>query len=446
MRTLRVISVCLGCSLFALPAIGQDLQLPASIDPNSLAFNYYFQEAAPSPSDLRIESQSLDELSQEFGRKELRRASRGKRQNRWTLEGFLDVGGTVNADSPTNRFNGPMTFNDRNEFTVNQLYLSLGREADNGGCGFAWGARIDFLFGSDYFFTQSVGLELRDDGDNAWNGLTTGLGNPNLYGVAMPQAYVDIAHNRLNFRLGHFYTIMGYEGVAANSNFFYSHAYTMQYAEPFTHTGGLMSWSGDLLTLYAGVVNGWDNTDALTDKMAFLGGFSYTPCDERYSLTFTVISGEEAGSSPPTSPRYAHSLVFDYHISSRLEYVFQHDFGQQQNATGPGQTADWYGINQYLFYTLNDCWKVGARFEWFRDDNGTRLSSMYVRNAQGIPAASMAGNYYNVTLGANWSPCGNIVVRPEVRWDWSDGTIVAPFDDLSKDSQMTAAIDAILTF
>jgi hypothetical protein len=58
----------------------------------------------------------------------------------------------------------------------------------------------------------------------------------------------------------------------------------------------------------------------------------------------------------------------------------------------------------------------------------------------------MAGNYYNVTAGANWTPRENIVVRPEVRWDWSDGTMASPYDDLSSDSQFTAAIDAIITF
>ena len=449
------ILVGIGCSLFTMNAMGQDLRQPRSNQLNEFVHNDYYQQAQPSPSDLRIESPSSDER---LGGKNLGKRAKRKRLSgwwpgdRWTMTGFIDFGGTLNADNPTNRFNGPMTFNDRHDFTMNQIVLSLGREVDNGGSGFDWGARIDFLFGTDYIFTQSVGLELKDDGDNAWNGLTSGLGNPNLYGFALPQAYVDLAYNKLNFRLGHFYTIMGYEVVAANNNFFYSHAYTMQYGEPFTHTGGLMSWSGDRLTVYGGVVNGWDKTDALADKMAFLGGLSFTPYDERYSLTWTFITGEEDGTSPAatspaTSPRHGYSLVFDYHISNRLEYVIQHDYGRQHDALGLNVDAEWYGINQYLFYTLNDCWKFGARFEWFRDDDGVRLNSMFVRNGGlGTPAASMAGNYYNITAGANWTPRCNIVVRPEVRWDWSDGTIFAPFDDLTSDSQFTAAIDAIITF
>ncbi|MDP6557059.1 MAG: porin [Pirellulaceae bacterium] len=461
MRTLAIL-VGMGWSLFAMHAIGQDLQQPRSTQPDSFAYNSYYQEAQPSPSDLPIESQSSDEFSKERAGKNLGKGGKGRRSSgwlgdRWTMDGFIDLGGTVNADNPANRFNGPMTFNDRNDFTMNQLYLSLGREVDNGGCGFDWGARIDFLYGTDYIFTQSVGLETKDNGDNAWNGLTTGLGNPNLYGLAMPQAYVDLAYNRLNFRLGHFYTIMGYEGVAANKNFFYSHAYTMQYAEPFTHTGGLMTWSGDRWTVHGGLVNGWDKTDAESDKLAFLGGITYTPCHERYSITLTGISGEEDGTLAATvtpTPRNMYSLVMNYHVTDRLEYVLQHDNSWQEDVFGPGVDAEWYGLNHYLFYTLNDCWKFGARFEWFRDDDGVRLSGAPLRvggpGGLGIMlpggAADLAGNYYNVTLGANWTPRSRIVVRPEVRWDWSDGTTAAPFDGFTKDSQFTASVDAIITF
>lgn len=457
----------LGCSLLAISAVGQDLQQPDSIDLNTYAYNYYYQEAAPSPSDLRVEPPTVDDAGDDWADgKDGDKHGKGKGRgvagwlgDRWSLDGFINFGGTVNADNPVNRFNGPVTFNDRDDFMLNQLYLSLGRAADNGGCGFDWGARVDFLFGTDYIFTQSVGLETKDNGDNAWNGLTTGLGNPDLYGLALPQAYVDLAYNKLNFRLGHFYTIMGYERVAANRNFFYSHAYTMQYGEPFTHTGGLLTWSGDRLTLNGGLVNGWNKTDAVSDKLAFLGGVTYTPESERYSLTLSVISGEEDGTAPlpvppATSPRNAYSLVLNYHVTSRLNYVFQHDYGKQHDRFGPNVDAEWYGINQYLFYTLNDCWRFGARFEWFRDDDGARLSAAPVRVGgpgglglmlPGGPA-DFAGNYYNVTLGANWTPRANIVVRPEVRWDWSDGTAAAPFDDFSSDSQFTAAVDAIIAF
>jgi hypothetical protein len=227
----------------------------------------------------------------------------------------------------------------------------------------------------------------------------------------------------------------------------------MQHGEPFTHTGGLATYNyNDRWAFYAGMVNGWDKFDATSDKMAFLGGATYTPDHERYTLTGTFISGQEDGVAPPTTTRSGYSIVFDYDINCRLNYVLQHDnFWQDNDPVNGGNDSEWYGVNQYLFYTVNDCWKLGARMEWFRDDDGTRLSAHHIREVAfgGAPLltpAQAAGNYYNITLGANWTPRSNLTVRPEVRWDWSDGTVGQPYDSGTKDSQFTAAFDAIVVF
>ena len=360
----------------------------------------------------------------------------------WSLEGWLALGATANADRPGSRINGPVTFNDRSNFQVNQLYLTFGREVDTGGCGVDWGARVDLLYGTDYIFTQAAGLETRPNGARHWNR------SGDQYGLALPQAYAEVGYNDFTAKVGHFYTIIGNEVVTAPDNFFYSHAYTMQYGEPFTHTGGLVSWNySDQLTLHGGIVNGWDKFDAVTDQASFIGGANYTPCHERYSLAFAFITGEEDGAAPPLSGnRTMYSIVFSYNISDDLQYVFQHDNGWEETGV-PGVDNEWYGINQYLLYTINDCWKAGARLEWFRDDDGARLSAAPVRNGGGaLTAAQAAGNYYNISAGLNWTPSSNLIVRPEIRWDWSDGTAGRPFDDQTKDSQMTAAFDAIMLF
>ena len=369
----------------------------------------------------------------------------------WSLTGWVAVGATANADRPGTRLNGPVTFNDRANFQGNQFYTSFGRDVDTDGCGMSWGARVDLMFGSDFFFTQAVGLETHDDGRRHWNR------SGNQYGWALPQAYGEVAFNNLSVKLGHFYTIIGNEVVTAPDNFFYSHAYTMQYGEPFTHTGGLATWQfADNLALYGGLVNGWDKFDATSDRVSFLGGFTYTPSDERFSLTATMIHGDEDGSTGIINQtRTMYSVVLGFDINDRWSYLLQHDNGWN-NLAGANLDQEWYGVNQYLFYTINDCWKVGLRGEWFRDDDGSRMSSIPLRNGPGGPVlpagvgamgpAAFAGNYYNVSAGLNWTPSPNIIVRPELRLDWSDGTAVAPFDNFTKDSQLTAAFDAILLF
>ena len=79
----------------------------------------------------------------------------------------------------------------------------------------------------------------------AWNGLAPAAPKWNssqYYGLALPQAYGEIGNNVVSAKLGHFYSIVGYEGVQAANNFFYSHAYSYQFAGPFTHWGGIGTW------------------------------------------------------------------------------------------------------------------------------------------------------------------------------------------------------------
>lgn len=369
------------------------------------------------------------------------------------VRGWIDQGFTWNPDSPGNRSNLPQTFNDRsNEYQLNQLYLQVGRQAATDGCEWDIGGQVDVLYGTDYFFTTATGLETHQDGTPKWNsanGPRSG-GTAALYGVALPQAYAEIyapLGNGVTFKVGHFYTIIGDESVAAPENFFYSHSYTMQYGEPFTHTGVLATTAlTDQITVNAGVTRGWDNWEDPGDDLGFLGGIEWTSCDSSTSLAFALHSGDEDVVSDDN--RTVYSFVLKQQLSDRLRYVFQHDFGVQENGQleGPGDfgTAKWYGINQNLIYDVSDSVSVGTRFEWFRDQEHARIL--------GIPIAGLAsgGNYYNLTLGANWRPAENITIRPELRWDWSNtvpplGT-TGVYDDFSDKNQFTLGADIIFRF
>jgi hypothetical protein len=107
-----------------------------------------------------------------------------------------------------------------------------------------------------------------------------------------------------------------------------------------------------------------------------------------------------------------------------------------------GSDALWYGIDQYLYYTINDCWKAGSRFEWFRDEDGTRVGLNRPSNPNKPP---FFGNFYSLSAGLSWTPTSNLMVRPELRWDWFDGAGV-PCADGTKDDQLLLAADVIWRF
>jgi len=362
----------------------------------------------------------------------------GQSRRGFKLGGWTEFGVTANGQNPGSNFNGPVTFNDRDEFQFNQLWLFAEREADNGGCGWAFGGRADFVFGTDARFTTSRGLELTQDGDDRWNS-----GGSRQYGIALPQLYAEVAYNNLSMKVGHYFTNIGYEVVPAGGNFFYSRAYTMQYGEPFTHTGILFSYKpGGQWTFQAGMHYGWDAFDNVNNQGSLLAGATWTSRDERSTVAFAITAGEEDNGDGELHARNMYSIVATHEINDCWTYVLQHDAGVQENAGGGGADAEWYGINQYLFHTINDCWTAGLRMEWFRDDDGTRVTGLGVGN----PFGSVGGNFYELTAGLNWKPHTNVTLRPELRWDWTDSTSTAPFADNTSDSQFTAAVDLIFLF
>ena len=171
------------------------------------------------------------------------------------LGGWLEAGFSAVGTSPADRFNGPVTFNDRHaEGQMNQLWFYLERKPNTWACSLDLGGRIDVMYGTDAQYIQAGdGLEANWDQSERF------------YQMALPQFYLDATLAGWTVRMGKFFTILGYEGPAAPDNFFYSHAYTMQYGEPFTHTGMLVSRRFGQWLVNGGFHRGndqFDDTDA----------------------------------------------------------------------------------------------------------------------------------------------------------------------------------------
>lgn len=358
----------------------------------------------------------------------------------WSISGWVNAGYMGNFSSPASKFHGPYNAVDRsNEGMLNQLYIIAERGLPNQGNG--WGARIDYIFGEDYLLAQSTGFENRDDGSPRWNN--------EYYGSAIPQAYVTAGSKDLNVQAGHFYSIVGYEGLTATSNFFYSKSYSYQFAGPFTHWGAQANWkASDAWTLQAGLHNGWDALDRTSDQMGFIGKARYDSQSTGAWTSFALTTGQENNNlaglpiTTETSNRTRYSWIASLPLTCDIEYVFHHWLGFQDRGAANGERADWFGIDQYLFYTLNDQWKLGGRFEWFKDEEGTRVGLNRPSNPNNPP---FIGNFYSTTLGLNYAPCSQFVFRPEMRFDWFDGA-ASPYDDGRIKSQQMMGFDAIYSF
>ncbi|MGZ8225377.1 MAG: porin [Methylococcaceae bacterium] len=372
-----------------------------------------------------------------------------------TAGGWANAGITYNATDPEDNFNGPVTFGDRSgEFQLNQLNAYIQRAVATEGSAWDFGARFDVMFGTDAAFTQAYGAYSPNNEGWDLNLLNGGDGN-RFYGLAVPQAYAEIyapLGNGLNIKVGHFYTPIGYETVPAPDNFFYSHSYTMQYGEPFTHTGIMgnyafnSNWSvmGGVIT--GSETGGWDgNFSAELGNWAGLMGATFT-ADNGTSFNISGTYGAQSESNSADWSMY--SMVLKHNFSEQIHFVLQHDHGYADNVATFTATedAEWYGINTHLYYDINDEFTVGLRGEWFRDQNGFRVYAPG-RPFQGsaLPAAS----YYEFTTGVTWKPKSWLSVRPNIRYDWADGngsTGSLPFDGKNQDSQFLFSTDVTVKF
>ena len=316
------------------------------------------------------------------------------RDTPWDFGGWLQSGYHENANGLFN--------NHPNRYNPQQYWLYAERAA-NPEHGLDWGFRFDVLYGVDAQDTQAFGNK-----PGTWdfqNGYDYGI-----FGWALPQVYGELAMEDLSIIVGHFFTAIGYEVIPAPENFFYSHSYTFFNSEPFTHTGVLATWSmNEKTTVYYGWTLGWDTGfNQFMGGNNFLGGFARTLNDQTtlsYITTFGDFGFRGRG--------YSHSIVMDVALHEQWNYVLQSDLFTAELA---GVSTDQVGVNQYLLYKVNEKWAVGARCEWWQDD-GT--------------------SFNEATLGVNFRPNGNMLVRPEIRQDWSPANNV----DFS-----TFAIDTIFVF
>ena len=345
----------------------------------------------------------------------------------WTLfpssESGLSAGGWVSAgfhSASNDLFNS-----DPERLNLHQAWLYAEQSAarDDGSLGF--GFRFDFMYGTDAGDTQAFGNSVDADGNTRYwdNSFQYDHG----YGIALPQAYVEVAKDNWSVIAGHFYTLIGYEVVTAPDNFFYSHAITMYNSEPFTHTGALASIGvgGGDTTIYAGYTLGWDTGfDRFESGSNFLGGVG-TPLGDKVTFTYITTIGDFGARG---GDAYSHSLLFDVALSDELNWVIQSDY------LNVGTTEETnVGLNQYLFYTLSDTIALGTRFEWWRGDDVTGYAP------HGGMSRGPDEDHFAWTFGTNVGIASGFTLRPEIRINWSG-------EDAADYNRTVGAMDLVVTF
>lgn len=417
---------CLGGSAFAQDPIQRDAD----------EYGYYSQKAAPvvSAAEMRAQYSAVVPAACACGDAPVSDCDAGLCD---AAASACDAGGCDGlggGDEPWKLFQSPILGFDIGGWTQvgyhsrnNQLF---NRHADNvnlhqawlyaekvadGSSGLGLGGRIDYVYGVDAQDTQAFGIA-NNHWDNSWDN--------GIYGHAMPQLYMEAAYGDLSVKVGHFFTLIGYEVVGATGNFFYSHSYTMYNSEPFTHTGALATYAGDNGTVYGGYVLGWDS--GFEDNGdAFLGGYIVDLTDNmNYNNQYVVgrFGQDEVG--------FMSSSILTTTLSDALTHVLWIDY---LDTDGTGRTVErqTFDVNNYLLVGLTDNMTWGNRFEWYNVDKGV------------YGVTDGRSDVYAFTTGLNYGLGSNLLFRPEVRWDWDKDGVVG--NELGA-SQTTFGSDMIFTF
>jgi hypothetical protein len=336
-----------------------------------------------------------------------------------SITGFVDVayshlsGDGVFTNGAANRVNDSQ----KNGFSLQQANLTVAYQPASG-----FGAYVALTAGNDADVIHSY-----DQTTSKFD---------------ITQAYLQYAGSGVTVIAGKFGTLAGAEVIPSTGNTNYSRSILFAY-EPFTHTGVRATFTAsDMVTLYAGVNNGWDQLkDQNTGKTVELG-VGVTPMK---GLTLSVYgySGKELvlgpGNGGPDATRSLIAFVGSWAATDALTFVLSYDAGKQKDAIladesfRPIGDAKWTGIAGYVNYAFTDQWRLSVRAEQFDDKDGWRTG--------------IVQKWKEVTATVGYSPSKSMELRFEARRDTSDKDVFSKSDGRSvAGNQSSVAVQALYKF
>ena len=325
-----------------------------------------------------------------------------------TLSGYVDTSvqwnfGTGNSALPPYAFGGPTK---ADGFNLNVVELRLDKPVEAAD---VWGAgyHVDLLAGPDAnaLFTQSSGV-------------------PGDFGVK--QAYVALhapVGNGLDFKLGVWDTIIGYEVFesANNPNFTRSYGYSL---EPTTHTGLLATYQFcELLSANVGIANSFGptingrahnppNSQAESFK-TYMASLTFTaPTNSGFlagsTLTACIINGFNQALLDTTTGQFGANETH-YYVGgtmntpvSGLKFGAAFDYIDVHNAHG-----DIYSLGAYAAFQATEKLSFYGRAEYARQRGDFLL------------LAPLPERAIELTATAQYDLWKNVLSRLEFRWDRS---------------------------
>ncbi len=336
------------------------------------------------------------------------------------VSGYLDAAYSYANRNVETGFTNRVFDSQNNSFALHQFGLRVAKQPSRG-----FGGVVNITAGSDaqviHSFPEGVAANTFD----------------------LTQAYGQYSTGSLTLMAGKFVTLAGSEVIWSPSNANFSHSILFG-AIPFTHTGVRAGYAvSDIVTLYGGINNGWDQlTDANKGKTVELGA-SIIPT-KALTINVTGYLGKERAVAPGTpavagaqDTRNLLNVVATYTINNRMSAGGEILYVSQDRAVGGA--AKYNGLAGYYTYNLNREWRVAARAEMFDDKNNFHFGP----NNQ--PAGTDV-KYNEITATLAYLPSSSVELRGEIRGDRSDKAVFINSDGTTAKSMQSLGFQGIYKF
>jgi hypothetical protein len=277
-----------------------------------------------------------------------------------------------------------------------------------------------------------------------WTGAGTTAPAPASTGSIVRQAYLALGTTfggqEIDWKIGVWDTIIGYEGLTSSANPNYTHSYGF-FVEPTDHTGILGSYKiNDLVTVQAGIgddqglnsaaINGAPTGHFPLSGPTLLALVSLTAPDSWGVMKGATLS---VGGTDNTQGGSAQNLYAGATIPTPLAALkFGAAYDYVTAMTSGGGHANIFGV--YGTYAASDKLTFNVRAE-LADQTAPILGTAAVGPTAatptalatlGTPAAGLQSKYgEEFTATASYALWANVLSRVELRWDHADAASYA---------------------
>lgn len=328
-----------------------------------------------------------------------------------TISGYVDTSaqwniGTGNANLPAYRFGG---IDKADGFNLNTVQIRIENPLDQSD--WAAGYRVDLWAGPDANTLNTAST------------LAAGTAD-----FAVRQAYVALRMplgNGLDWKIGVFDSIVGYESIEspANPNFTRSYGHTI---EPTTHTGVLASYKfSDLISASVGVANTYGpiiNERAFYSRpesyKTYMGSIAITaPETLGFLAGSTLYGGIVSGFDAPSDFFFGENLVTYYAGATLATPVTGLRIGAAFDAVDVRHTdGETWSAATYASFQATEKLSFHARGEYLKDRGDQSLFSISDVGT-GAFVRTMPEETLSLTGTIQYDLWKNVLSRLEVRWD-----------------------------